>query len=422
MIKRVFLLLDLILFFQMVLHEKMNSAQTIMWTLILLLLPGVGTVLYLLIGSSLPTRWGHSRKAHAPVLSITGDNDAFLFEGWEKTKPQMLSDIEQAKQTIFMSFYGFADDEEGHQWLTALCDAAQRGVKVYVLFDAFGSLQTSIHYFQPLIEKGGEVHKIRPWPTQYRYHRKMLIVDGLVAWTGSMNIGNKYINRHPIKTPWRDTQVRILGSAAREMEKLFLYDWRCFGNSHILAENAEPLPHTGNTKISILYSGAGAHANEIKNAWLDLINGAQKSLLLQSPYLVPDDAVLSALQSAARRGVKVIIMLPGISSGPHIQPFTDENAILLMNCGAKILLYPGYLHAKTLCQDEAITCIGSVNLDVRSMKLDEENSAMIQDAAFSHQFVKQFQANAETCTLFDPAKAEKKTAGTRAIRFLYALV
>lgn len=250
----------------------------------------------------------------------------------------------------------------------------------------------------------------------------MIIIDGETAWMGSMNIGNKYIDGHPVKTPWRDTQVRIQGSAAKEMEKMFWYDWRCAVEPHAQNDHDISTEHTGHTKVSILYSGAGAHPDEIHNTWLDLINGAQKSLILQSPYLVPDDALLAALQSAARRGVQVTVMLPGISSGPHIQPFTDENAVSLTNCGANILLYPGYLHAKTLCQDEAIACIGSVNLDVRSMKLDEENCAMIEDSLFVRQFMKQFQNDAEICALFDPKKAQKNTFGTRMIRFLYALV
>ena len=422
MIKRVFLAIDLVLFFQMVLYEKMNGAQTLMWALILLFLPGIGTVLYIFFGSSLPTRWGRSRKAHAPVLTTTMDNNATLYAGWETTRPQLLQDIEKAQYSIHMSFYSFADDEEGKQWLNALCDAAQRGVKVRILCDAFGSLHTSIRFFRPLIEKGGEAHKIRAWPTQYRYHRKMIIIDGETAWMGSMNIGNKYIDGHLVKTPWRDTQVRIQGSAAKEMEKMFWYDWRCAVEPHAQNDHDISTEHTGHTKVSILYSGAGAHPDEIHNTWLDLINGAQKSLILQSPYLVPDDALLAALQSAARRGVQVTVMLPGISSGPHIQPFTDENAVSLTNCGANILLYPGYLHAKTLCQDEAIACIGSVNLDVRSMKLDEENCAMIEDSLFVRQFMKQFQNDAEICALFDPKKAQKNTFGTRMIRFLYALV
>ena len=417
----IILLIEICLFLQMLLFEDMDGRQRCMWTVLLFCLPVVGAILYLVLGSSWPARFGKSRKAEPPVLKTTFCNKAALVSGWEEIVPGMLQDIASAQQTVDLAIYGFADDENGREWLSALCQAAQRGVRVRVLYDAFGSKKTGRRFFKPLTALGGQAQKVRPWPTHYRYHRKMMIVDGRILWMGSMNIGVKYIDRHPVKKPWRDTQVRIEGDAALEAEKLFLYDWRCAAEDDRAEEKKPAIPFPKGVEVSLLYSGAAGHRDEMHHAWIDMINGAKETLALQSPYLVPDAALLAAIESAARRGVDVTIMLPKIPSGPHIQPLTDEIAAAVCTSGVRILLYPGYLHSKTLCRDQMLTCIGSPNLDTRSMMIDEENCALIADAAFTASFMERFRRDEAICTTYAPDPLAKKNLGARLLHLIYAL-
>ncbi len=437
MAKMIILLITVCLFFQMLLFEDMSGEQRFLWTFTLFCFPVIGCLLYLMLGSTFPAKTLKSRKTVPPELKSTERNNAGLYCGWEETIPAMLKDIADAEKTIDLGFYGFAADEQGKEWLLALCKAADRGVKVRVLLDAFGSLSVRKRFFKPLIKRGGEVHKVRPWLTHFRYHRKMLVVDGQIAWSGSMNIGKKYIDKHPFKTPWQDTQVRVEGEAAAEAQKLFLYDWRCNvsasdkpnktnedlsresdkTNTEKTGTRAET--KSGNADVSILYCGVSANRYEMHNAWIDIINGAKKTLALQTPYFIPDASVMESIKSAVRRGVRVTIMLPQISSGPQLQPLSEANADKIYKCGARVMLYPGYLHSKTLCCDDGITCIGSANLDTRSMMIDEENCAMVKDAAFSAHFMDRFKNDEEICKEFNPELLKKRRIKTRILSFFY---
>jgi cardiolipin synthase len=415
-------LIALCLFIQMLLFEDMKGEQMLVWTIVLFGLPLLGSVLYIMLGSSMTAKTLKSRRTIPPELKATLGNDAALFCGWEESIPMMQKDMDEAEKTIDLGFYGFSFDEQGQEWLNKLCDAASRGVKVRVLIDAFGSFGTRKRFFKPLLKLGGEVHKVRPWPTHFRYHRKLLVVDGQIAWSGSMNIGKKYIDKHPFKKPWYDIQVRVEGEAAAEAEKLFLYDWRCNVDPETKPYKTNAKSNGKGMEVSILYCGVSANKYEIHDTWIDLINKAKETLVLQTPYLLPDEAVMAAIKSAIRRGVQVSIMLPQIPSGPQLEPVSNENAAELYCCGANIILYPGYMHSKTLCKDSEVTCIGSVNLDTRSMMIDDENCAMIRDASFGFSFMDKFGSDEKMCKEFDPNLKIKRPVKTRILRFFYSFL
>ena len=432
-----FQILHIVLIICVVFIEQKKPAEAIVWVLIIMLVPGVGAFLYVVLGSTLGiklTKHFRSKKlesyANMPLNAALeqSTNEAFLdslplsqkdkraiaFNISYNQSPlvfcedatiyvsgathyeALFKDIEQAKKQILVEFYTIHNDYIGHALVEALTKKAREGVVVKVLCDFIANIASPAKMFAPLKEAGGQVHRVKPYLTHYRSHRKIVIIDKNIGYIGGMNIGKQYVNESK-KKPWRDTQVRITGSGITMLRYYFLKDWVCSMNSKAFARLEEDFylnavsdtPAVSKTSLSeqlpcqFVVGGVDTDNEAIKCSYLNLIQNAKKRIRIQTPYFIPDSSILDALKVAAASGVEVEIMVPGISASFFLTPVTRWYLGQLLSLGAKVYHYEGYIHAKTIVIDEEIACIGSVNMDIRSLVVDDEILGIFYDNDFT---------------------------------------
>lgn len=413
--------------------ERKNSSMAVSWILLLIFLPVVGFILYLLFGTNifirkkalfrlkrhrddslaancaelLPRPTGEAAFIGAMIDfnerlnsgGLTEYNDVQLFFSAEEKYCSLLNDIEQATEHIHMQYFIFRSDLIGRLIITALEKKARQGVMIRILYDHGGSIFTSASAFRRLKASGAEVAAFLPLSAahyvrvNFRNHRKLVIIDGKTAYTGGMNIGDEYMNRYKARhIKWRDTHLRIYGDSAAYMQLQFLKDWQfatgqtCWQTKGLFKPNLTDK----RALVEIISSGPDTAEDAIKWNFLKLIYGAKKSVLIQSPYFVPDDNFMDALKIAALSGCRVRILAPRISDNFVVQKVSLDYLGELLPYGVEINIYDGFLHAKMLIIDGLVVSLGSANMDMRSFSLNFELNAFIYDkkiaAACSRQF------------------------------------
>lgn len=306
---------------------------------------------------------------------------------------RLFADIRNAKKSINIVYYGLHNDKVGREFLALLTEKAKEGVVVRVLYDGVGSFLTPRYAFRALRHAGGQVKRIKSIWTHFRNHRKIVVIDGIIGYTGGMNIGKKYLGELKNKSPWRDTQIRMEGDAVYYLQYYFLYDWFYAHRRPRISEDDVPglfPPHSVSDELICQVIGCGVETDQDggKLAYIRMINAAKKRIVVQSPYFVPNSSLLNALRIAAASGIEVILMLPGRKSSFFLEPASHSYIDQILPYGVKVFLYDGYIHAKTMTIDDTITCIGTLNIDVRSMELDDELCVIFYD----HGFIKKHQA------------------------------
>jgi cardiolipin synthase len=218
----------------------------------------------------------------------------------------------------------------------------------------------------------------------YRNHRKLVVIDGKTGYLGGFNIGNEYLGKVKKFGYWRDTHLRIVGSAVHDMNARFILDWRFASKESLLIDRAYygDAIGPGSTSVQIVASGPDSSREEVKHCYLKMIYAAKKNIYIQTPYFVPDAGLLEALKTAALSGVDVRIMIPCKPDHMFVYWATYYYSGVLINAGARVYIYDnGFLHAKTMSVDGEVASIGSANFDVRSFRLNFESNAFIYDAA-----------------------------------------
>lgn len=308
-----------------------------------------------------------------------------------------------------------SSDNIGQQVLTLLEEKAAEGVEVRLLYDAFGSHGTKPKDFNRLIQNGGHVHTfvtsqraLLRFRLNYHDHRKIVVIDGKIGYTGGFNIANQYVNPTKKFGYWRDTHIRIYGAAASLLQLRFLTDWNvsvpeqkkvAYHLDYFFQKELGKDDKHENTSIQLVSSGPNNEREQIKLSFIKLITAAKKRVWIQTPYLVPDESVIAALKIAASSGVEVKIMIPNKPDHPFIYRATQYYARQLIKENVQILIYEnGFLHAKTLIMDDEICMVGSANQDIRSYRLNFETSAVIYDPAFLTQLANQFLQDEKQCT------------------------
>ncbi|QBG48496.1 cardiolipin synthase [Verrucomicrobia bacterium S94] len=327
----------------------------------------------------------------ADLPLLTGNHIELLING-EKTFESILSGIELAEHYILFQFFIVHDDEIGRRIGKALAEKAQQGLTVYFLYDEIGSHDLPAGYLSNLKNAGVAVHAFNTrkgprnrFQINFRNHRKVVVADGKTAWVGGHNVGDEYLGKHPKFGNWRDTHIRITGPAALSAQLSFCTDWHWASDDPLLHLNWKPEP-AAEADIPALLVPSGP-ADELEAAslmFLQAINSATKRIWIQSPYFVPDDAIISALQLAALRGVDVRILIP--DSIDHLAVWLCAFSYFdrATETGARIYRYTrGFLHAKTILVDDKIAAVGTANLDNRSLRLNFEITAWIFDSAFA---------------------------------------
>jgi cardiolipin synthase len=321
----------------------------------------------------------------ADVPPLPGNSVKIFTDAHEATE-SMLAAIDKAERTVHLEVYQFKPDESGRRYLEALTAAAGRGVEVCVLYDDVGSLFTRRSFFAPLDKAKGRVAKFLPvnpfrglYHANLRNHRKILVVDGAVGFTGGLNIGTEYGGwRKRRFGPWRDTHVELRGPAVVPLQEVFVEDWLFATRQEINTAVFPDIPAAGEEWVHALPSGPDSDWEVIHHAIFTQVTQAREHVYLTTSYFVPDRSLLVALQTAALRGVDVRILLPARSDDRLSQAVARYHYRELLRAGIRIFEYEKQmLHAKTVEIDGRWSTIGSANLDLRSFRLNFELNLVV---------------------------------------------
>jgi len=316
-------------------------------------------------------------------------NDVDVFTDISVQYQRMLNDIKNAKEYINVLYFIYKDSDIGRKLRDLLIQKAKEGVVVRLLVDDFGTWSAGTKFFKPIEEAGGEVVKFLPSRLKYfnrnvnyRNHRKIVVIDGEIAYTGGANIGDEYAGNG--KLPWRDTHLRIVGDAVAALNLRFLQDYAYASDKKIDLNSFAIKEHDVHNVMPIQVVSCGPDWSEqnLKQSYIKLIYAAKKRIWIQTPYYIPDDSFQDAIKSAINSGVDVRIMIPGVPDKRLVWYATKSYAADLVKAGAKVYLHPKFLHSKTMLVDDEISSIGTFNLDIRSFKLHFELTNFIYGREF----------------------------------------
>ena len=284
-----------------------------------------------------------------------------------------------------------------------------RGVEVRVLFDAMGCRSVRHSYWKWLNEKGVQTAEFFPailrrlqLRINYRNHRKIVVVDNKVAYVGGFNVGKEYIDLDEKFGHWRDTHLRICGSAVLGLQVRFILDWNYAAGENLFLRPELFRGIEAGTRdfcdLQIISSGPDKTTQQIHDNYLRLINKAQKSIYIQTPYFIPDEAILNALMIAVKSGIEVNIMIPCMPDHPFVYWATYSYLGDMVMAGANCYTYNnGFLHSKGMIVDDRVLCYGTANMDIRSFALNFEVNAVIYDEKKAQEMVDIFQKDMEVC-------------------------
>ncbi len=326
----------------------------------------------------------------AGIPFLRGNSIELLVDG-DATFASILEGIDAAREYILFQFFIVHDDEIGREIKTHLSERAKAGVRVYFLYDEVGSIDLPRAYLNELRAAGIDA---RPFNTRkgprnrfqlnFRNHRKVVVVDGRVAWVGGHNVGDEYLGRDPEFGHWRDTHVRITGPSALGAQLSFAEDWH-WASGEVPDVSWMPVAsEDGDIPVLIVPSGPADELETANLMFVHAINSAKERIWIASPYFVPDRPVITALQLAALRGVDVRILIP--EKADHLAVYLAAYSYLdeTQNVGVKIYRYgDGFLHEKVMLIDDAVSTVGTANFDNRSFRLNFEITAVIADRAFA---------------------------------------
>ena len=291
-----------------------------------------------------------------------------------------------------------ASDEVTKQLFDYLLKATQRGVEVRILYDSLGSLFLKRIFFLKLLRNGAKIAGFLPFSVvpqrinvNFRNHRKILVVDGRIAFTGGTNIGRQYLGRRN-ESQWHDYSVRVDGPVCQQLEDVFAKDWQFTTQEDLFDARYYPEPRlAGDGVIQVLESGPDTPFHSLHQALFLAINGAEHEILLTTPYFVPDPVIITSITVAALRGVKVVLLLPLKSDSKIVQYASRSFYDNLLKAGVQIFEYqPRVLHAKMLVIDKKWTILGSANMDIRSFRLNFELNLLVYGTSTAEQAARLF--------------------------------
>lgn len=465
--------LNFLLFLSMVFLERKKFTTIVCWTTVLTILPIVGYVFYIVMGNGLSIRTRRMIRKHKLYYLDYNDEikrtlrshggienelkeDAGLvkccynfgsmlcpgneikFYRWGHEKmADLKKDLLSAKETINMEYYIFADDEAGREVMDILIKKAKEGVKVKFIYDSIGCLGAPRRFFRKLKKAGGKVAEFFPpfghirllnLKMNYRNHRKIVVIDGKIGYTGGMNIRNDHIYGTAKKTsPWRDTHLRIEGSGVYLLQNIFLNDWR-----YTQKENSAPdeyvkqgyfpkVKKKGDINLQVVESGPDLPIQKIKETYIKMITNAKKYVMIESPYFVPDDSFLSALKIALASGVKVGIIIPIKPDHKSIFHVSISYLKELLDLGADVYLYKGFLHSKALVVDDNKVSIGTCNTDNRSFALNFEDTVIIYSKEFTASYWQSVMEDIRASVKIDQQYYKERRWYTKFLQAIYRL-
>lgn len=428
--------------------ERKNPAKTLAWILVLFFLPIVGAVVYLVFAQNISRRkiynlddkdrkiirdsledqieemnsgelefsneaaniWRQMIKLNLVYGEsyLTQNNSIDMFNDGKDFFRSLMKDIKSAKYSIDVEFYIIKPDFIGQRLLNLLTDKAKEGVRVRLLIDALGSRRISDNKLKDFIDAGGEVEyffkpkfKYLNFDLNYRNHRKIVVIDNKYGYIGGFNIAKEYLGFKKSFGYWRDTHLRIVGNSVQDLKAIFLMDWSVergekpdFDEIDFYSETTE-----SNIAVQVVMSGPDSVKEQIKRSMMRMITFAGEKIYLQTPYFVPDRAMIESLKMAAQSGVDVKIMIPCMPDHPFVYWANYAYCGELIKSGARVFRYEnGFLHAKTLVVDGEVSTVGSANFDVRSFRLNFEANAFVYDKDFATKMEKTFEDDMKLST------------------------
>ena len=449
----IFLLVILISIILMEVAENGRPIRTLTWILLLVFLPVVGLILYFFFGRDRKNRRMVSVEDMARFQELTdagvegnvcqdpprnvknlitllhtagkavpvSGNDVRVYTDFSAMYADLLADLEAAEHHIHFQFFKFEDDELGRKAEEILSRKAREGVEVRLQIDDLANIWRRRFYHR--MEKNGV--QVKPFlrvhllmlnsDTNYRNHRKNVVIDGRVGYTGGMNIAKRYAVgiRAGI---WRDTHIRVTGPAVSELQSAFLVDWK-FSTKQLLdaPEYYPPVPPAGNLLMQIATSGPMGEFRVIMQGMLRILAESQRYVYIQTPYFIPTEAVVLAMRNAALSGVDVRLMIPYRGDGNFLVTLASRSYVKdMLAAGVKVFFYEkGFLHAKTIVADDAVVSIGSTNMDIRSFEQDFEINAFIYDHDMGVRMREIFEEDERSCSIVSEAAWAERPAFVR---------
>ncbi|MDT8862737.1 cardiolipin synthase [Alkalihalobacillus sp. MEB130] len=404
--------------------ENRHPTKTLTWLLVLAAFPLVGFFFYLLFGQNQRKSRSFSIKAlqderafekiegqrqlNEDQIGKMGGHQQLLFRlahrlgknpvsfasetkvltDGKETFAHILHALRLAEHHIHLEYYIVRDDEIGQEIKEILIEKAQSGVEVRFLYDAVGSWRLSKKYIRELEEAGVEISAFSPvklpflnHKINYRNHRKILVIDGVVGFVGGLNIGDEYLGKHSYFGNWRDTHLFVRGEAVRTLQLIFLQDWHYQTGETILNPTyLSPALTSVNSDggVQMIASGPDQRWEVNKKLFFSMITSAKKSIWIASPYFIPDDDILSALKIAALSGIDVRLLVPSRPDKRIVFHASRSYFPELLEAGVKIFEYNrGFMHSKLIIVDHEMASIGTSNMDMRSFHLNFEVNAYL---------------------------------------------
>ena len=400
-----------------VISENRNPIKTVTWILAVVFLPFIGIIWYAIFGQDITKKYVISKRMysklkrrpldemgtpveikvpdehdnlvsllkHMDYNPVLGGNDVRIFTNGKDKFEQLFIDIENAKEHIHIEYYVLQCDEIGMRFQEALIKKAKEGLEIRIIYDSFGSRKLKKEYIENFRMAGIEIEPFLKlsWSSitsrlNYRNHRKIIVIDGQVGYVGGMNIADRYIRGFEWGC-WRDTHARIEGKGVQGLQSVFLIDWYFVSQTLITSRKYFPLlENFGDVPVQIVNSGPLNDDKNISHGIVQAIYDAKKSIFIQTPYFLPPDAMIDALQAAAIRGVDVRVMISKRSDVPLVQLASRSYIKNMLESNVKVYFYEkGFLHSKMMVFDDSLTLIGSANFDTRSFEQNFEVEAFI---------------------------------------------
>jgi len=415
--------------------DNRQPAKTMAWALVIYFVPVVGVVFYLFFGiNTRKERYVSERsmnqltkrsmlefveqqnlrlpEKHKPLIDLFinqnlalpfKDNKVDIYTDGYQFFPALLKEISKARCHIHVDMYIFTDDALGTLIADALIDKVREGVEVRVIYDDVGCWNVKHQFFERMREEGIETVPFMPvrFPSftskvNYRNHRKIIVIDGLVGFIGGMNFAVRYVKGSNGR-PWRDTMLRVTGGVVNALQRAFLVDWY-FVDRTLLSDRKFYPQHgadegqlSNNCLVQVVTSGPVTPYPEIMQGFVRIITGARRYLYLETPYFLPNDPVLFALKTVALAGVDVRVICPRHSDARFVEWASRSYLREVVEAGVKVSLYEaGFLHSKVMVCDDAVSTCGSTNLDFRSFENNFEANVFFYDEGVALRMKKVF--------------------------------
>ncbi len=457
--------------FLTVLIENRNPAKATAYLLLLVVLPIIGLVVFYFFGrdfrkqlkfkkkaswenyktdqfwqqinkeqknifSTLDQKYGQLGRIPLKLFnqknSLTfGQNRVTVLKNGEEKFPEVFEVLRNAEHHIHMEYYILAEDELGNELLSILIEKAKQGIEIRLFVDGLGSRKL-MKFKKICRENNIAFHEFMPVrfsnlaSSNYRDHRKIIVVDGKTGFIGGMNISNKYWNKKKDQLYWRDTHLKIEGPSVNSLQFVFMNGWKFVSRETIPFEKPYFINNDHfeeDSYVSIVTSGPLSPRPYGMDTMISMIYQAKKNIRIANPYYIPSDELSGALINAANSGVKVQLMIPGVCDSKIVQRASFSYLKSLVENNVEVYLYQkGFVHSKTLSIDEEVSFVGSLNADMRSFYINFEASALVYDQKLAIQINKNFDHDLEECNRLTMLEIENQSTKEKFLNSLCRLL